>query len=185
MEQLDDKYFIDRVINGDADAFVYIVRNYERMIFTVVSRIVRRKDIAEDLTQDIFLKVYQSLTKYKGKSKFSTWLYTIAYNEALLYIRSNKKEAINYEVDYQDLSDSKASEELIEALELEQQLHYLKKAIGRLPSEDALLISLFYLDEHSIKEMSEITGLTESNLKVKLHRTRKVLYSEMTKMMKV
>ena len=185
MAQLDDIHFIHRVLHGDTNAFVYIVRNYQRMIYSIASRIVRRDDIAEDLTQEIFIKVFQSLHKYKEQSKFSTWLYGIAYNEALMYLRANKKEVINYEIDYQTLSNTSDAEERIEALELENKLLYLKKALKNIPPEDALLISMFYLDNHSIADMAKITQLTEANIKVKLYRIRKVLYSEMSKMMTI
>lgn len=80
MADFDDIYYVRRIKDGHTDAFVHIVRRYQRMVFTIVSKIVSRKVEAEDITQEVFIKAFQSLNKFREESEFATWLYRIAYN---------------------------------------------------------------------------------------------------------
>lgn len=92
MAEFDDIYFIRRIKDGHTDAFVHIVRRYERMVFTIVNKIVSRRVEAEDIVQEIFIKVFQSLKQFREESNFATWLYRIAYNTTISELRKRKHE---------------------------------------------------------------------------------------------
>lgn len=179
MERIEETHIIERILAGETDLFVHIVRQNERMIFTIVNQILQNKDLAEDLVQDIFIKVFQQLSKYKNTAKFSTWLYRVAYNESISYIRKNKNSIALKTVDYA-LCNEDIEDELPD-VNTELLIEELHRLLSIMPHDDAFIITLFYLKEIPISEISEITRLSVSNIKVKLHRIRKYLYGELQK----
>ncbi|MBD8346499.1 sigma-70 family RNA polymerase sigma factor [Dysgonomonas sp. GY617] len=181
MTSFDDIYYVRLIKDGDTNAFVHIVRRYQRMVFTIVSKIVTNTQDAEDITQEIFIKIYQSLSKFRGDSEFSTWLYRIAYNTAITEVRKTKREFISFDDMAEKLPDAELSDNLDE-LHTEERLQYLDEVLKRLNPEDALLITLFYLNNHSVQDISTISNLSQANVKVKLHRIRKFMNSEINKL---
>lgn len=181
MTSFDDIYYVRLIKEGDTNAFVHIVRRYQRMVFTIVSKIVTNTEDAEDITQEIFIKIYQSLAKFRGDSEFSTWLYRIAYNTAITEVRKTKREFISFDDMAEKVPDVEISD-TIDDLNTEERLEYLDAVLKQLNPEDALLITLFYLNNQSVQEISEISNLSQSNVKVKLHRTRKFMNSEINKL---
>ena len=181
MTSFDDIYYVRLIKDGDTNAFVHIVRRYQRMVFTIVSKIVTNTEDAEDITQEIFIKIYQSLSKFRGDSEFSTWLYRIAYNTAITEVRKTKREFISFDDMAEKLPDAELSDNLDE-LHTEERLQYLDEVLKRLNPEEALLITLFYLNNHSIQDISTISNLSQANVKVKLHRIRKFMNSEINKL---
>jgi len=184
MAEFDDIYFIRRIRDGHTDAFVYIVRRYERMVFTIVNKIVTRRVEAEDIVQEIFIKVFQSLDKFREESGFATWLYRIAYNTTISELRKRKHEFTAIEDNFANIPDEEISETLDE-INTEDKLQYLDKVLKKMPPDDALLISMFYLNNQSIKDISLITGNSEANVKVKLHRIRKFMNFEINKLIQL
>jgi RNA polymerase sigma-70 factor (ECF subfamily) len=174
--------YIQRVKDGDLNAFSHIVSEYQPMVFTIVFKIVNNREDAEDISQEIFLKVFKSLGSFKEESKFSTWLFRIAYNTALSEIRKRKIVFSSFDDDFSTLKEEEISED-IEDITVEERILYLEKALKTLPAEDALLITLFYMNNHSIEEISRISNLSCANVKVKLHRIRKRLVLEINKLM--
>lgn len=176
MDANNDLYYIKKVLDGDTTAFAGILQRYSSRIFAVVIRIVGRREDAEELTQDVFMKVFSSLKKYKGDSEFSTWIYRIAYNTAVSYTRKHRKE-ISYieESQYENISEEKV-DALLNRTDNSEQIERLEQSIARLDGEEKALLSLFYTDTRSINEIAEITGLTDTNVKTRLHRIRKKLY---------
>lgn len=181
MTDFEDIYYIDRIRKGEVNAFVYIVRRYQRMIYTIVAKIVNNTTDAEDIVQEIFIKVFQSLDKFRGDAGFSTWLYRIAYNTAISEIRKTNK-IIAVEDDYLNSVSDKEISDSIDDINKEERLEYLDQVLKMLPAEDAMLISMFYLNDHSIQDICTITGLGLSNVKVKLHRIRKFMNFEINKL---
>lgn len=173
MVALDDKIYIQQVLDGQTSSFTCLVDKYKDMVFTVCFRILRQREDAEDAAQVSFIKAFNNLQGFEGKSKFSTWLYTIAYRTAISKSQLKKVDTVNEDF-HIDIATDSSFPQLDELKSQEQQL-YVKKAIEELPEIDGVIITLFYLDESSIQEIVEITGLSESNVKVKLHRARKQL----------
>lgn len=174
-----DKYYIERVLGGDVNAFSYLVDEYKGMVYTIALRMLKNPEDAEEMAQDTFIKAFNSLKNFKFESKFSTWLYRITYNGAISKLR--KKQIEVYDVEDAVLPDSEviSTYSAINELTRNEQKKYINEAIENLKEDDALIITLYYLQENTIEEICEITGLTLSNIKVKLHRARKRFYDEL------
>jgi RNA polymerase sigma-70 factor (ECF subfamily) len=184
MKFQEDSHYIERVINGDVSAYSSLVEKHKNLVFSIALKILNNREDAEEIAQDTFLKAYSSLKSFEKKSKFSTWLYRIAYNSAISKKRKKKMEVVeidehimfNYSTD--EISSS------VHHLQESEQIQLIDKALQTIPEDDNLLITLFYKSEHSIEDISYITGLTQSNVKVKLHRIRKKLYESIQEMVK-
>ena len=184
MDNNSDQIYIDKVLLGDANAFAYLINKYKDMVYTIAIKIVKSHEDAEEVAQDSFLKAYEKLDSFKGNSKFSTWLYTIAYRNSITKIRKKKVATADID-DYVMDNYSEGSEfPQLEAIKNGEQQKYVREAIGRLPEKDALLITLFYMNESSVEEIEQITNLTQSNIKVKLFRARKKLNTELSFLLK-
>ena len=176
MNELDDTYYIRKILDGDMEFFSRLVDRYSHRDYLLILKIVRYKEEAEELTQDVFVKVFQVLHSFKGDCRFSTWLYRIAYNTAISATRKKKREFLYIEENTIDNVLDEKVQETLDDEQNEEQLQKLEKAVSLLPPDERGLISLFYNEAHSIEEIAEITGLSVSNIKVKLHRVRKKLY---------
>jgi RNA polymerase sigma-70 factor (ECF subfamily) len=180
MENVSDNVYVQRVNAGDIQAFTMIVSRYGGMVFTIVRKIVDSREDAEDITQEVFIKVFQSLKKFRGESNFSTWLYRIAYNTTMSELRKKKLFCVRAE-DNATVDNGLLTDDSDEDVEIK--LQYLEKALKLLPPDEIFLITLHYMDEQSIDEICKISNLSVSNIKVKLHRIRKKLAVEINKLM--
>ncbi len=184
MENSDELKIIEQVKQGDLLSFRLLVDKYKTMAYNIAIQIVRNNEDAEEVTQDAFLKAYQSISSFKGESKFSTWFYRVVFNLAVSKTRKKKIETSNIDdiqIADKDITDSYES---YSKLEQAERIHQLKQAINELKEEESLIITLFYLNENSIEEISEITNFSVSNVKVKLFRARKKLFTILNKMNK-
>lgn len=174
-----DDVFIKKVCAGDQEAFRYFVSKYKDMGFTVAISVVKDEFIAQEVVQDAFIKVYRNLSSFSNRSSFRTWFYRIVVNEALSRLRKEKRELISYT---DDLNDERADETILTDLKEEEQIQQINEALQKLPPKESLALRLFYLQEESIKEVCEVTGWTESNTKVILHRARKNMFKIMNQL---
>jgi len=179
MEYVSDEVYIKRVLSGDSRAFSCLIDRHKAMVFTISLRITGQREEAEEVSQDVFLKMYQALHTFKGSSKFSTWLYSIAYNMAVSRVRKSRP-------DYVPLSDvefkmsDKHDETMIfdDESDDNQRRNALSCALNHLKQDELLLINMYYTQQMSIEQISEITKLSSSNVKVKLFRIRQKLSNE-------
>ncbi|MCB9184653.1 MAG: RNA polymerase sigma factor [Flavobacteriales bacterium] len=169
---MEDHQAIAATRAGDQRAFGHLVRRYKHMVYTVSVRVLRDAHDAEECAQDTFVKAYQNLGGFAGGSKFSTWLYSIAYRTAISRLRSRPEGHVG--LDDAPPTLTAAADET--ALETHDRRTALAIALGQLPGEDAAVVTLYYLAEQSIDEIVTATGLSASNVKVKLHRSRKRLF---------
>ena len=177
MRYLDDITYVDQVLSGNTAAFTHLVNKHKDFVFTAACRITRQKEEAEEVAQDVFVKAYQKLSTFKRASKFTTWLYRITYNEAISRIRKFHPDTVEiHDETFDHLPDEKIRNEIL-GLDEEEQKLLIEKVFNSLNEQENMIVSLFYLQETPVEEISEITGLTPSNVKVKLHRIRKKLYS--------
>ncbi|MDR2232719.1 MAG: RNA polymerase sigma factor [Tannerella sp.] len=175
-----DAYYIAKIQGGETACFAVLLERYSQPVFSLIVKIVGNREDAEELTQDVFLKVFRSLPSFQGNSQFSTWLYRIAYNTAISATRKQRHEWVAIEESMlENVSEDEVNGEL-EQLEKEEQLRKLERAVEQLLPDERALVSLFYMQEKSIDEIMTITGLSNSNVKTKLHRVRKKLYLYMT-----
>lgn len=176
MELYTDTYYIQKIQAGDTASFGYLVDKYERLVYSLIRKVVGSPEDAEELAQDAFVKAFRSLGSFKGDCSFSTWIYRIAYNTALSEVRKKKLEFLAID---EMLLTNVSEEEVADALghtDTSEQLDKLDIALSRIPPDERALITLFYMKEKTIEEVSFITGLTESNVKTKLFRIRKKLF---------
>ena len=176
MELYTDTYYIQWIQAGDVACFACLLDKYSRPIHSLILKVVRSQEEAEELAQDTFMKVFKNLASFKGDCSFSTWIYRIAYNTAVSETRRRKREwACIDQARLANLPDSEA--ERMDAWEGRQEyLDALARAVGELEPEERALVTLFYYEEYSVSECAGITQMSESNIKVRLHRIRKKLY---------
>ena len=168
-----DDLLVDRILKGDSSSFRVIVERYQNLVFTIAFRITGKREEAEEVAQDVFLKVYNNLTGFQGQAKFSSWLYRIAYNTALTKIRNRKDE-----VQPLDKHETAAGSVMNEAEQTFTKEH-LNQAIHMLEPEEVTVISLFYLAEQSLDEIAQVLNIEANTAKVRLHRARKKLREKM------
>lgn len=176
-----DQIYIDKVLNGDISVYSKLVDRHKDMAFSIALKIVRIREDAEEIVQDAFIKAYQKLSSFRKDAKFSTWLYRIVYNAAISHTRKRRLESTeltigtieNYSVD--EISES------VDRMDKQRQKELVNKLIDQLPALEFTLINLYYRQELSVDEISGITDLSTSNVKVKLFRIRKALYHKLQK----
>lgn len=171
-EHVTESEAITRSRSGDQSAFAWIVKEYKHMVYTTAMRVLRHREEAEEVTQDSFVKAYQNLAGYQGGSKFSTWLFSITYRTAISKLRVRRASTS----DLESVPESAAAGTDRSPSELPDRRAALEYALARLSPEDAGVVSLFYLHEQNVEEIVTATGLSASNVKVKLHRCRKRLF---------
>lgn len=175
MELYTDAYYIKRVLEGDTASFACLIDKYGKPIHGLILRVVGNKEDAEELAQDTFLKAFKSLPSFKGDCGFSTWIYRIAYNSAISHVRKRRQEFLAIEEDAMESVAEEEEEEMFGEDGPEERIRKLEEALTRIPPDERALILLFYWKGKSVEELTTITGLTASNIKVKLYRIRKKL----------
>jgi RNA polymerase sigma-70 factor (ECF subfamily) len=172
MSYKDDTLYIEKVLEGNTNAFSYIVDRHKDKAFNLAFRICGRREEAEEITQDSFLKAYRSLGGFKMQSSFATWFYRIVYNTAISYVRIKKKGVLSLEDFPADANDFIGTSSSEEEADKEYRSALLNFALQKIKDDERGLITLFYYEEMSPDEITEVTGISKSNLKVKLFRAR-------------
>jgi len=169
--------YIRRLKDGDSSALEPLMRLHQDMVFTVALRMVKDRSVAEEVTQDVFIKVFRKIDSYEQRSKFTTWLYTIAYRTCLNYLQ--KKDVT---VAQSRLSDAERrqgevddSRRVATPHKKREDQEAIWQAIDTLEPLQGVTISLFYLQMFSVKEISDIMEIPENTVKTHLHRGRKEL----------
>ncbi|WP_085537002.1 RNA polymerase sigma factor [Massilibacteroides vaginae] len=180
---MEERKWIDQILAGDTQSFSCLIAKYEKMAYTLAFRLMGNKEEAEEVTQDAFIKVYGALDTFKFESKFSTWLYRIVYRTALTALRQQK-----IFTDYDEARPEELTEDEMDSasslLERNDRREIISNVLKILSSDEAMLLTLFYLEECSIEDIRQITDLTVSNIKVKLFRARKHFYEKLQQIMR-
>ena len=183
MDKTEDLYYIEAVRKGNVQAFSFLVEKYQKLVYTLALKLLKKPEDAEEMAQDTFVKAFQKLDSYEGKSKFSTWLYSITYNACISELRKRR-------IEFKSIDDTRITEQdemkmhdYYREVRKEDQEKYLNLALGKLPEDDQVLVTLYYYENQSMDEISMITGLTVSNIKVKIHRARKKMYELLHEML--
>src|SRR5258706_1542752 len=179
MENTEEQTYINRVKNGDPAPYTFIVDKYKHMAYTIALKITGSVEDAQDVAQESFIKAYQQIRQFEGKSKFSTWLYTIVYRTAISKLKENKIKTISISNSIKENYSQGHTMPQLEKLQLEDEHRHVKQAIQRLPKTEALLITLFYMNENTVREIQGITGLSSANIKLRLFRARRKLEREL------
>ncbi|MDD3738408.1 MAG: RNA polymerase sigma factor [Lentimicrobiaceae bacterium] len=176
---MNDKELIQKVVSGDMQAFKLLVERHQEMVFRVAIGFVHSKEDAEDLTQDIFIKVYDSLKTFRQDSEFSTWLYRITVNYSINHIRKNKKNSLldSLETIFNKVSPDKTPIEEVE--EKERDLR-IKNAIDKLNPRQRTAFVLSNYEELSQKEIATIMKTSEGAVEQLLQRAKAKLREILT-----
>jgi len=175
-----DEALIQRVIGGDDTAFGVLMERYADLVFSVVVGVVRNEDDAADVTQETFLRAYRALPKFRGDSKFSSWLYRIAVNRSLTFLKKRKRRGLtvdiglgpHIEASALDMRPGSDPEKLVLDSEFRR---LVREAVGELPPKYRAAVTLFYIEERSYKEVARTLGIPMGTLKTHLHRARALL----------
>lgn len=175
-----DQELVARVLAGDQDAFAGLVTRYKDYVYTVAVRIVVNEEDADDVAQETFVRAYKALGRFRGDSKFSSWLYRIAVNRALTHLKRRKRRGVSVDIDAGPHVEAGAIEEdarsTPEELVLDDELRQrVRAAVDELPPQYRAVVTLFYLEEKSYKEVSAILGIPMGTLKTHLYRARAML----------
>lgn len=175
MAQPDDRHYIDRIMAGDTQAFALLVDRYKNLVYTLALRMIKNTDEAEEAAQDTFVKVFRSMDKFKGESKFSTWIYRVAYNTCLDRLKKHKTAPFAVAIDDYGTRQLAAVENVLDTLDEQERQRAVQNCLQQMPSEEAFLLTLYYFEELSLDEIAKIIGIKPNNVKVKLFRCRKRL----------
>ena len=179
---LGDNEIISKVLKGEQNAYAELVSRYQAYVFTLVLRMIKSREDAEEVAQDVFIKAYRSLADFRGESKFSTWLYTIANTTSITFLRKKKLEVHSLDNEKVfEVADSKDSGFRANLVEQKSRVNMVNEAIAMLSPDDAEIITLFYKAEQNLEEIARILRLETNTVKVRLHRARARLKDKMEK----
>jgi len=172
-----EKETLAAALNGNLKAFEALVVAYQDAVFSYVYNTTRNQMDAEELTQDVFVKAYTNLSKFRGDAKLKTWLFSIAHNTTASHYR--KKEIPTTPADDAQhlLNDHTIIGDALGLVTSTERKKHLAAAMEKMAPQQRQLIQLFYLEELSIKEIEEITGLNEGSIKTGVMRGRNRLYA--------
>jgi len=166
---------INQIIGGDTQAFALLVDCYKNLVFTLALRMLKNREEAEEVSQDTFIKIYKALPKFKGDSKLSTWVYKVPYNTSLDRIKKNSRHQNEVAIDSFTENQIKTLDNALEAMETVEQQETIQDCLQELSSKDSFLLTLFYFEELSLEEISQIVNMETNTVKVNIHRARKRL----------
>lgn len=170
---LTDEELVQQIVaKNDTLLFGVLYDRYARMVYNKCYGFARSNDEAEDLTQDVFLMLFVKLASFKGKSKFSTWLYSFTYNFCINYVNRNKQRKMSDKSVSMDDVDYKMADEVPDESIYEMKANTLEKALTMISPEDKSILLLKYQDGASIKELADFMELGESAVKMRLKRAK-------------
>jgi RNA polymerase sigma-70 factor (ECF subfamily) len=179
---------VKRVQAHDEMAFREVVERYQSKVFSIIFGILRNRNDAEDIAQQVFAKIYFSIKNFDFRSSLLTWIYKITVNECYDYLRKKRVRKLVYESDFsdEDAQRMEASEPAVDGrppidTRLAQR-DLIVKLLGKLSEEDRSLMLLKEVEGHSVEELAQMTGLNENTIKVKLFRTRQKLLKAATRL---
>ena len=184
MEVREENNLILRIIEGDKESYELLVRKYQDMVFTICMRILKHNQEAEEVAQDAFIKAYYNLGSFRSASKFSTWLYTITYRLAISRLRKINREHTYVLDDENETASGNHIPVWPDHLEHADRIKYIRKCLDCMNEFESIALSLYYLDNCSIKEVAGIMNRTESSVKVLLFRGRKSMMSILKSLLK-
>jgi RNA polymerase sigma factor (sigma-70 family) len=172
LNELSDQEIINRCVDGDTEIFTQIVSRYKRLVYSTVYYMIKDKESIDDLSQEVFLRVYRNLEKYNSEYKFSTWIVKIATNLCLDTIKKKKVQSVCIDEVYDLQSDIKTPEDVYIAKE---QKIKLNKAVDELPEMYKVPIVLYHKNGMSYDEIMKILDEPMSIVKNRLYRARNIL----------
>ncbi len=172
---VDDKKLVSQIIAGNMHAFRTLITQHERLVVHMIARLIKNKEEQEEISQDVFLKVFDKLKEFNFQSKLSTWIATIAYRHAINAMRKNRMQWTDIPGEESFTAyflSSDDPEKLVEERDMDE---YVLRLVGQLPDQYRLVLTLFHLENMNYQEIGEITGMPEGTVKNYLFRARNLL----------
>lgn len=172
---------VRRVQAGDETAFREIVERYQSKVFSIIYGILRNRNDAEDIAQQVFAKIYFSIGSFDFRSSLLTWIYKITVNECYDYLRKKRVRKLVYESDFTEedalrMMNTEQPVDQVRAVDtVLAQRDLVMKLLERISEEERTLILLKEVEGHSVEELAQMTGLNQNTIKVKLFRARQKL----------
>jgi len=166
----DDRMIVAQIISGQKGLFRLLIKRYERVVFGMGKSFFRNAEDASDFTQEVFLKVFCNLANFEGRSRFSTWLYKIAYNTAINGV-TRKKEYRSLAEEEVVINGDTPEKNLLRALAIDAVL----EAIRELPERFRVCVDLYFFYNRSYNEIETITGYPVNTIKSHVFRAKKIL----------
>jgi RNA polymerase sigma-70 factor (ECF subfamily) len=174
-EALDDAQLIELISStGDTEHFGLLYDRYSNKVYRKCLSIVKDQSTAQDLVHDIMVKIFLSLPKFQGRSRFSSWVYAITYNKCIDYLRNQKKlkeSELDPERDGEAEEDDAISEQELASIKASR----LKELLWKLSESDRMILMMKYMDELPVKEIEELLNIKSSAVKMRLKRARERL----------
>lgn len=170
-----DSIYINKVLKGDVDAFRYFVTTYKDYAFSLAYSILKNEYQAEEALQEAYIKAFEKLSQFRKDASFKTWLGRIVINTSLKKVGGVK--SIVSADEYQPIINGNDLEFELNQLEKQDLKHYITVVFEKMTSQESLVLDLFYIKEHAIKEIQESTGWSESKTKMLLVRGRNSFYT--------
>lgn len=179
---MSDPELIILIQNGNTHAFRYLVDQHRNLVWHLVFRMTRMREDAEDLSQEIFLRVFRDIRKFRGESKLSTWIASIAYHMCIDYIRKKGREKTDFLEDpRQMVAEDPGERNSPTDIDRKDMQRMIQGVLEQLPLHYRTVMTLFYLEEMSYKEIETITGMPEGTLKSYLNRGRQLIREKIEK----
>lgn len=173
---LTDEDIVDRIRSGNRDLYAVIMERYSQKLMRYVLNLVHDDDQAAHIVQDTFIKSYINLSGFDSHKKFSSWIYRIAHNEALNIIKKGRKEVpLLVELEFA------SEEDLIKSFEEKETSEQVRKYLNALPLIYSEILNLFYLEEKSYQEISDILRIPVGTVAIRLSRAKKLMKNLWTK----
>ena len=186
LEADEDLVIVRKIQSGDVDAFDSLIFKYRERVYSVIYNLTSNREDASDLTQETFIKAFQSIKRFKGKSSFFTWLYRISLNTSLTHLRKNKLRRF---FSFEKMVEEDHTEGFIENLRTESDSdkaalmtelqERLNDAFQKLSVKHRTVITLFEIDGLSHKEIADIVGTSIGTVRSRLHYAKQFLQGEL------
>ena len=176
-----DEFWIEKLKEGSEEALGRIIKEHKDYVYSVAFKMVRNRELAEEITQDVFVKVYNNAAGFRYESRFSTWLYTIVYRTSLNYLERHKivfseselsPERADLPAEFRKRAQTETGETNPEHFQLQE---IIWRAVDRIPVLQGVVILLYYMNQFSVAEIAEVLQVPPNTVKTHLHRGRKAL----------
>ncbi|WP_135556843.1 RNA polymerase sigma factor [Paenibacillus cymbidii] len=175
MELAPDEELVARVRQGDPDAFRQLVEKHQTFVYGIAQQVVQRRETAEDIAQEVFLRLYRTIAGYRGEARFTTWLYRIAANTAADYMRRQRRRPGTVLLDrVKEWLGDRREEPEAAVLRKERQVS-VQELLARLPEKYRLVLYLYHYRQLSYEEIGAICGLPVKTVETRLYRGRSML----------
>ncbi|SMO66619.1 RNA polymerase sigma-70 factor, ECF subfamily [Saccharicrinis carchari] len=179
---MNDIELVNQIKQGNPSAYRYLVSKHQRLVFSIAYRIASQNQTdTEDIAQDVFIKVYKNIKNYRAESKLSTWIASIAWKTSIDFVRKKSRAKINFTDEPQNYE--RARHNLTrDNLNQSDMVQVVKSVLSNLPGHYQSVLSLFYLEEFSLAEIHDISGMPIGTIKSYLSRARGMFRNEIEKL---